>query len=72
MLKTRAEGNECALLVDSREIDTLRVAAAETFHRKAPGCVPIAPYDMGIVYNTSCDGGTRDGLETVGPVCAAG
>jgi hypothetical protein len=29
-------------------------------------------YDMGYRYSTSSDGGTRGGLETVGPVCAAG
>ena len=28
--------------------------------------------DMGYRYSACSDGGTRDGLETVGPVCAAG
>jgi hypothetical protein len=39
---------------------------------RTDGNIVSRPRDIGDRYSTSSDGGTRDGLETVSPVCAAG
>jgi len=53
-------------------IISMRENLLKSFHLINAGTVEVELYDMEYRCSTSSDGGTRDGLETVGPVCAAG